>query len=107
MKARCPHCNEWALITSTKVQSPTVTHHYAVCRNHECGHTWRLAAVAEVTLSPSATPNSTVVLPLASHIRRDLIATQMRVSATVEHKPEMSPPTSGDLFAHLGPDGPP
>jgi hypothetical protein len=106
MRLRCPHCSHLGTIVATKVLSSTVSHHYVRCSNFECGHTWRASTEADLTLSPSSTPDPTVVLPLSSHIRRDVLAHQIRSGDSAEHKPMLTPPTTRDLFASAVPDGP-
>lgn len=108
MRARCPHCGAWGIVSTSRPQSATVAHLYVICGNHECGHTWRASLVADVTLSPSSTPNPQVILPMASHIRRDQVVAHMQHSGTVEHRPELTPPTSLELdFSACGLAGPP
>jgi hypothetical protein len=86
--------------------TPTVSQHYIQCGNFECGHTWRATTEADMTISPSATPAPSVHLPLASHMRRDVLAQQIRSGNTAEHTPLMTPPETRDLFAPAGVDGP-
>ena len=103
MRLRCPHCGWLGTIRSTEVVSATVSRHYVICNNLECGHTWRATTEADLTLSPSATPASTVTLPLSSHVRRDVVAAQMRSPSIFDYLPRHTPPSTRDLFA---PDGP-
>lgn len=106
MRLRCPHCQRLGTIRSSVALSPTITHHYLACSNYECGHTWRASTEADLTLSPSATPDPTVSLPLSTHIRRDVLSHQIRACATREHKPLHTPPVTRDLFSPVGLDGP-
>lgn len=103
MRLNCPHCGHPGNIRSSDTVSSLIRRHYVICSNFECGHAWRATTEADMTLSPSATPNTTVMLPLASHVRRDAIAAQVRVAATAEHEPQLTRPTTRDLFV---PDGP-
>lgn len=98
MRLRCPHCNTPGTIRTSEMVSSTVSRHYIICNNFECGHAWRATTEADMTLSPSATPASTVVLPLSSHVRRDVIAAQLRSPASVEHLARQTPPVTMDLF---------
>ena len=106
MRLRCPHCDNLGTIRSTSQLSSTVSQHYVMCSNLECGHTWRATTEADMTLSPSATPDPAVALPLSSHVRRDVIAHQIRSGATADYTPRLTPPTTLDLFPLGGPDGP-
>ncbi|SOD25227.1 Ogr/Delta-like zinc finger [Variovorax sp. YR752] len=106
MRLRCPHCDHLGSIRTTKVMTATVSHHYVVCSNFECGHTWRATTEADMTISPSATPAASVHLPLASHMRREVLAQQIRSGSTAEHTPLMTPPETRDLFAPASVDGP-
>ena len=103
MRLRCPHCEWLGTIRSTEVISATVSRHYVICNNLECGHTWRATTEADLTMSPSATPAATVMLPLSSHVQRDVVVAQMRSPAIVDYVPRLTPPRTRDLFA---PDGP-
>ena len=103
MRLRCPHCQSLGSIRSSETLSSTVTRHYLSCTNFECGHTWRATSAADMTLSPSATPDPLVNLPLSTHIRRALLALQISTNNLAPHVPQLTPPTTGDLFA---PDGP-
>ncbi|SFO51316.1 Ogr/Delta-like zinc finger [Variovorax sp. OK605] len=106
MRLRCPHCDTLGTITTTKALSATVSQHYVICSNHECGHTWRATTEADMTISPSATPDPAVSLPLSSHMRRDVIAHQIRSGATAEYTPLKTPPTTRDLFQPADAGGP-
>lgn len=103
MRLRCPHCGWLSTVRSSEVVSATVSRHYVICNNLECGHTWRATTEADLTLSPSATPASTVMLPLSSHVRREVVAAQMRSPSILDYLPRHTPSATRDLFA---PDGP-
>lgn len=98
MRLRCPHCDSLGSICTTKALSATVSQHYVMCGNAECGHTWRATTEADMTLSPSATPDPAVLLPLSSHMRRDVIAQQIRSASTADYTPVRTPPTTLPLF---------
>lgn len=74
------------------------------CTNPECGHTF--VAMTEIvrTLSPSATPDPSVQLPLSSHVRRDGMRVVLDNAAESEHQPRYTLPTTGDLFAGPPPE---
>lgn len=103
MRLRCPHCNALSTILSSDATSATVTRHYVVCRNEDCGHSWRATTEADITLSPSAIPNASVVLPLSSHIRREVLMAQLRGPTTDEYQPRRPQAYTRDLFATDGP----
>jgi len=98
MRLGCPHCGQLGTIRTTTRLSSTVSQHYVLCNNLECGHAWRATTEADMTLSPSATPDPGVCLPLSTHIRRDLLAQQIRSDNTVAYTPVNTPPMTLDLF---------
>ena len=68
MRTRCPHCNELCTTRKTEQISSMYREITFVCNNSECGHVF-VASVSPVrTLSPSATPDPSVNLPLSAHI---------------------------------------
>jgi Ogr/Delta-like zinc finger len=77
MRLRCPHCGEFGTIRSSEQMTECVSNQYVQCGNLECGHTWRATTTAEVTLSPSAIPNSRVNLPLSTHVKSALLTEQL------------------------------
>lgn len=94
----CPHCEQPAVIR-TSVQMSRVTREYMYCcTNPECGHTF--VALTEVvrTLSPSATPDPSVTLPISTHVRRDMLRAQLDNAAQAEHRTSFTRPVTGDLF---------
>lgn len=102
----CPHC-EWPCVirTSTKLSALTRESMYA-CTNVECGHTFVGLTEIVRTLSPSATPNPAINLPLSTHVRRELLRTQLDHARAAEHQPQFTQPTSGELFPAVGSDPP-
>lgn len=102
MKMKCPHCHQWAY-TRTSAQV-TITSRETVfrCTNDECGHVF--AAVTEInrTISPSATPDPKVVLPLSRHIRKHTLSDQLQRMPEAEYRP-LAPRLHGDLFDTLLP----
>ena len=96
----CVHCGQAAVIR-TSTQVTRLTREYVFCcTNPECGHTF--VALMEVvrTLSPSATPDPSVCLPLSSHVRRDLVRAQLDNAAQAAHTPSTSSPLpmAGDML---------
>lgn len=103
MRLRCPHCATTGAIRTSEKVSSTVTRHYIICNNFECGHTWRATTEADMTLSPSSTPAPTVVLRFSTHVRRDAIAAQLRLTGSAEHVPQHTQPYTPDMFEALEP----
>jgi len=103
MRLRCPHCGTLGSIRSSEVVSATVSRQYVICNNLECGHTWRATTEADLTLSPSATPESTVLLPMSSHVRRDVVGAQMRSARIFDYSPRRKASETRDLFHADGP----
>lgn len=99
----CPHCEQPAVIRTSVQMSRLMREYMFCCTNPECGHTF--VAITEVvrTLSPSATPDPSVSLPWSTHVRRDLLRTQMDGEALAEHSPRFTRPVTGDLFAAAPP----
>lgn len=95
----CPHCEQPAVIRTSVQMSRLMREYMYCCTNPECGHTF--VAITEVvrTLSPSATPDPSVSLPWSTHVRRDLLRTQLDSEAPAEHSPRFTRPVTGDLFA--------
>ncbi len=103
----CPHCEQPAVIR-TSVQVSRLTREYMFCcTNPECGHTF--VALTEVvrTLSPSATPDPSVCLPMSTHVRRDLLRAQLESAAQAVHTPCFTRPVTGELFQGLPPPAAP
>ena len=98
-RLECPHCGTPSIIRSSRRMTKLTREIAYCCINPECGHTF--VALTEIvrTLSPSATPDPSVHLPLSSHVRRDLLRAQMDYAQQSEHKPQFSRPVTGDLFA--------
>lgn len=90
----CVHCGQSAVIR-TSTQVTRLTREYVFCcTNPECGHTF--VALMEVvrTLSPSATPDPCVSLPLSAHVRRDLVRAQLDHAAQAAPTPTSAPPAT-------------
>ena len=95
----CPHCGFDSVIRTSWVMTKLMRETTYQCTNPECGHTF--AALTEIvrTLSPSATPDPTVNIPLSSHIRRDGMRVVLDNADTAAHTARYTPPVTGDLFA--------
>lgn len=103
-RLRCPHCKSPCNSrTSFETSALTRTFIYC-CTNYECGQTFKAVMEIHYTISPSATPDPAVNLPISTHVRRDLVRTQMDVARSAEHVPEHTEPVTGDLFAGIPPD---
>ena len=101
----CPHCEAQSEIRTGKVLTPTMRETLYQCVNVECGHTF--VAVTEIvrTLSPSATPNPAVNLPLSTHVRRDMMRVVLDNAGEADHEAQYTRPITGDLFAGDKPAG--
>jgi hypothetical protein len=104
MKMRCPHCKHWAIARTTRDVTRTSRTGTFMCTNAECGHTFVCTTEVTHTLSPSATPDPAVLIPLSSHIRRDMVMQQFKVLPSAAYQPQHSAPANLDLFedAHDG-----
>ncbi|WP_250466080.1 MULTISPECIES: ogr/Delta-like zinc finger family protein [unclassified Caballeronia] len=69
---RCPHCRSRAVARSSHEISLTFREVTYQCTNPECGHTYVVNMEFARTLSPSATPNLDLKLPLSPHVRERL-----------------------------------
>lgn len=103
MRARCPHCKAWALCRSSEQMSSTMRKGYFCCTNIECGHIFTAWLTAFETVSPSATPDPAVMLPLSTHVRRDHLRTQLDTAPTAEPPPELLATTSADTDTATAP----
>lgn len=69
---RCPHCLTRANARSSREMSLTFREVTYQCTNAQCGHTYVVNMEFARTLSPSATPNLSLNLPLSPHVRSQL-----------------------------------
>lgn len=99
MRMRCPHCNTWASVRNSLEVTPLLREVFLVCKNAACGHTFAAAMEINRTLSPSATPNPAIVLPLSPHVRRRDVMEQMARHPIAQI--DRLPPADADL-AGLG-----
>ena len=98
MRMRCPHCKSTAH-SRTSAQVTDITRQgIFVCSNYECGHTFSVISTVAHTISPSATPDPAVALPISSHARRALIQRQLERMPLADYTPTLTPPTTRDLF---------
>lgn len=75
---RCPHCRSRATARSSKELTLTLREVTYQCTNVECGHTYVVNMEFARTLSPSATPNLALNLPMSPHVR-DRLAQQLEL----------------------------
>lgn len=73
---------------------------YFCCTNIECGHIFTAWLTAFETVSPSATPDPAVMLPLSTHVRREHIRIQLDTAPDAQQHPELldhttAPPDTG------------
>lgn len=101
MRLRCPHCGTPSAVRNSEQISQTVTHLYADCRNPECDHGWRVDAVAKVTLTPSARPCTTVLIPFSTSVRRATASLHLEIA------PECEDDGMGPLQLDVIEDAPP
>ena len=102
-RLHCPHCEAPALIrTSVQITKLTRETTYC-CTNAECGHTFNALTEIVRTLSPSATPNPCINLPLSSHIRRDMMRATLDRAQTSDYVPKNTTPVTRELFEPLPP----
>lgn len=95
----CPHCDAQAEIRTSRIVSKTMRELAYACTNVECGHTFLAATEILRTLSPSATPNPAVNLPLSTHVHRDMVRVVLDNARLSEYQPRYTLPITGDLFA--------
>lgn len=76
-KVACPHCGEKARIAKSVQITPLYKEFTCSCTNAQCGHVWVASMSPVRTLSPSATPDPAVAIPLSPHIRREAVRAQM------------------------------
>lgn len=95
----CPHCKASSEIRTSRMVSPTMRESIYQCTNVECGHTFIVDAEASRTLSPSATPDPTVNIPLSTHVRRDMVRVVLDNASEAAYQARYTTPVTGDLFA--------
>ena len=95
----CPHCKASSEIRTSRMVSATMRESIYQCTNVECGHTFIVDAEASRTLSPSATPDPTVNIPLSTHVRRDMVRVVLDNASEAAYQARYTAPATGDLFA--------
>jgi hypothetical protein len=65
----CAHCGSKTTARTSRSLSKTLREIVFVCNDWRCGHTFAANLEAVRTLSPSATPDPDVRLPLSANIR--------------------------------------
>lgn len=94
MKMRCPHCKSWASVRSSEQVTPLLRESFLICKNAACGHTFAAATEINRTLSPSATPDPAILIPLSPHVRRRALMDQMARHPISQC--DRMPPADGD-----------
>lgn len=69
----CPHCGARSSIRTSQRMTRTMREITYACTDPECGHTFVVVAEAHRTLSPSAKPNPSVLLPISQVVRERLM----------------------------------
>lgn len=69
LTTKCPHCKGDATIRSSEQLSPLVRHATGICRDPECGHTFRVVISIDYTLSLSAKPDPSINIPLSPRLK--------------------------------------
>ena len=86
----CPHCRAVAIARSSNVLTSTSRDLFYQCSNVACGHTFRAVLEVNCTISPSATPDPKVVIPMSKHIRRGLLGEQLQRMPTADYEPDLT-----------------
>ncbi|WP_417159551.1 ogr/Delta-like zinc finger family protein [Streptomyces cyaneofuscatus] len=66
----CPHCDSRAIARTSKALTSTMREIRYACVDPECGHTYVATLEIVRTLSPSAKPNPSVILPIVKVTQR-------------------------------------
>ncbi|MCL1962480.1 MAG: ogr/Delta-like zinc finger family protein [Desulfovibrionaceae bacterium] len=102
VKMHCPHCRTMCIVRSSSVLTRTSRELFFVCMNIDCGHTFSAVMEINRTISPSAIPDPTVVLPMSKHIKRNLLAEQLQRMPVSDYEPDRTGQT-GELFEQTWP----
>jgi len=94
----CPHCEAASEIRTSRMITSTMRESMYACTNLECGHTFVATLEIVRTLSPSATPNPLVCLPLSTHVQRDMLRAVLDAAGHAPHQAQFTPPATRDLF---------
>ena len=98
MRMMCPHCGKYAYTRHSAQVTNTSRETIFQCRNWKCGHVFSAVTEINRTISPSATPNPGVVLPLSTHIKRQLLQTQLQTMPASDYDAAHERGNTGDLF---------
>ncbi len=94
----CPHCRSVSIARSSNVLTVTSRDLFYQCSNVHCGHTFRAVLEVNCTLSPSATPDPRVIIPISKHVKRSFIGELMQRAPGSDFTPDLRGQT-GDLFS--------
>jgi len=94
----CPHCGWPAVVRTSQAMSNLTRQSTYCCTNEECGHTFVGLTEVVYTLSPSATPDPSVRLPLSKHVRRESLLEQLEHALGADYQPHNTPPYTPDMF---------
>jgi len=94
----CPHCGWPAVIRTSQAMSALTRQLVYACTNVECGHTFVANTEIVYTLSPSATPDPAVHLPLSRHVRRELLAAELEHAPRADYDAQNGRPYTPGLF---------
>lgn len=103
VRMKCPHCKKLSLCRTSKEESVLTRSFVYCCSNFECGHVFKAVMEIHYTISPSATPDPSVDLPMSTHIRRDVVRAQMDLARSATHDADQTTPVTGDLFSGQAP----
>ena len=103
VRMKCPHCKKLSLCRTSKEESVLTRSFVYCCSNFECGHVFKAVMEIHYTISPSATPDPSVDLPMSTHVRRDIVRAQMDMARSADHEADQTTPITGDLFSGSDP----
>lgn len=69
MFIRCPHCENKATVRTSQQLTKLLRSLICQCTNSMCGHTFNAHLEAVSTISPSATPDQYVYLPISAYAK--------------------------------------
>ncbi|WP_442952774.1 ogr/Delta-like zinc finger family protein [Pelomonas sp. BJYL3] len=95
---KCPHCQSRARAVKSREMSVVTREVTYQCTNAHCGHTYVASLEVMRTLSPSATPNPAVTIPMSAHVQRRLLATQLDLAPVAPGRDPDAPAQNLDLF---------
>lgn len=101
MRMMCPHCKQNAYTRHSQQLTNTSRETIFQCRDWECGHVFSTVTEINRTISPSATPDPTVVLPMSTHIQRALLQQQLQSMPSADYRPRNAGSMTGDLFGAM------